>query len=323
MKRIRIADFINPEDNFFTLPFDLNCNGRSGGALRTQNPEGRSGDALKTENPEGRSGGSIWENLNLCMKSDKARWGMTLCKAGSMRFRWNETNPNRENNFSKIFPDKTHIVVPLQLDHTKIVYDIKTSEDTKEKIGDGIITKNPLLVPTITIADCMPIFLYDPITEVFGIVHSGWKGTGIVSEAIKLAERNYGARAEDFLVVLGPHIHDCCYIVNNERADYFAQNFSPECIEPLELDSLSKEGVEGKKLPAFVWNNGNGPLFRLSLEKANLSVLKECGVNDSNITVCEDCTACTKGNIFGSNRRETAAKGKENFTVIAGFVIKE
>lgn len=299
MKRIRIADLINPEDDFFTLPFESDLNGGNCGDTSETNLNGQHGT--------GRS---------------ETRWGMTLFKAGSMRFRWNEENLNRLHNFSKIIFDAEHKVVPVQLDHTKIVYDIKTAADTKDKIGDGIITKNPLLIPTITIADCMPIFLYDPVTEVFGIVHSGWKGTGIISEAIKLAQKNYGAKAENFLVVLGPHIHDCCYIVNKERADYFSAEFTPECIEPLELDSLSKDTAESKKLPSFVWNNGNGPLFRLSLEKANLTVLEKAGVPSQNITVCEDCTACTTGDIFGSNRRETASKGTGNFTVMAGFVIK-
>lgn len=302
MKKIRVADLIKPGDDFFTLPFEYdaessNLNGRS---------EGRN------ESPG---------NSNLNGRSRGVLWGMTLCKAGSMRFRWNETNPNRQNIFSKILPDTDHQIVPVQLDHTKIVYDVNSADKTKNQIGDGIITKNPLLIPTITIADCMPIFLYDPVTKVFGIVHSGWKGTGIVQEAIKLAEKNYGSKAENFKVVLGPHIHDCCYIVNKERSDYFAQNFTADCIQPLELDSLSKDENEGKKLPSFVWNNGNGPLFRLSLEKANLSVLKNCGVKDENITVCTDCTACTPDGIFGSNRRETASKGKDNFTVMAGFII--
>ncbi|MCQ2573830.1 MAG: polyphenol oxidase family protein [Treponema sp.] len=336
MKRIRIADFINPEDDFFTLPFETDIDGQSGGSLPgSVNPYRQSCGDLMDINLCRQSGGDLMElnlcrqsdndlmELNLCRQSGGARWGMTLCKAGSMRFRWNETNPNRQNNFSKIISDRDHTVVPVQLDHTKIVYDIKTAEDTKEKIGDGIITKNPHLVPTITIADCMPIFLYDPVTEVFGIVHSGWKGTGIVQEAIKLAEKNYGSKPKDFQIVLGPHIHDCCYIVDKERADYFAENFTPECIEPLELSSISKGGSTGKKLPSFVWNNGNGPLFRLSLEKANLSVLEKAGILSKNITVCEDCTACTNGDIFGSNRRETASNGKDNFTVMAGFVIKK
>ncbi len=300
MKRIRIADFITPEDDFFILPFlgtgdslesDLNMHSYS---------------ASQGLSPQGRSGGAFW--------------GMTLCKAGSLRFRWNESNPNRQNNFSKILPDSEHIVVPVQLDHTKIIYDIKSAEDTNRKIGDGIITRNPLLVPSITIADCMPIFLYDPITEVFGIVHSGWKGTGILAEAINLAEKNYGSKPEDFQIVLGPHIHDCCYIVDKERSEYFVKEFTPACVEPLDLNKTS--GKDAKKLPSFVWNNGNGPLFRLSLEKANLAVLEKCKIKDENITICEDCTACTQGDIFGSNRRETAAKGKDNFTVMAGFVLK-
>lgn len=279
MKRIRIADLIKPEDNFFTLPFDANSE----------------------------------------THSDDARWGMTLCRAGSMRFRWNESNPHRSENFSQILPDTEHVVVPVQLDHTKIVYDLKEAEDTKDKIGDGLITQNPLLVPTITIADCMPVFLYDPVSNVFGIVHSGWKGTGIIAEALKLAEENYNSKPENFKIVLGPHIHDCCYIVDKERAAYFATEFTPECIEPLNLEVTSEK--DSKKLPSFVWNNGNGPLFRLSLEKANLAVLEKCGIKNENITICEDCTACTPGNIFGSNRRETAAKGKDHFTVMAGFVI--
>lgn len=275
MKRIRIADFIKPEETFFTLPF-------------------------------------------ISDSENSPHWGMTLYKAGSMRFRWNEINPNRQVAFSKILQDNKHRVVPVQLDHTKIVYDVNSPEDTTEKIGDGLITKNPLLVPTITIADCMPIFFYDPVTKVFGIVHSGWKGTGIIAEALKLAENHYGAKAENFHIVLGPHIHDCCYIVHKERAEFFTKEFTPKCVEPLNLDNSSEN--EAKKLPSFVWDNGNGPLFRLSLEQANLSVLKKAGVDEKKITICEDCTACTQENIFGSNRRETAAKGKDNFTVMAGFV---
>lgn len=306
MKRIRIADFINSEDDFFTLPFGSDADGLND-ARTGANPNGHCGSDSEEKNPNEYQG--------------EVRWGLTLRKAGSMRFRWNETNPCRQKNFSKLLSDSNHIVVPVQLDHTKIVYDIKSPEDTKGKIGDGLITKNPLFVPTITIADCMPIFLFDPVTKVFGIVHSGWKGTGIVSEAIKLAEQNYGAKPQDFQVVLGPHIHDCCYIVDKTRADYFASEFTPECVEPLDLENTS--GSDAKKLPSFVWNNGNGPLFRLSLEKANLAVLEKCGVRNDNITICEDCTACAPGEIFGSNRRETATKGKDNFTIMAGFVINE
>lgn len=231
--------------------------------------------------------------------------GLTLRAAGSMRFRWAETNELRNQTLQQIAGPREP--VPVQLDHTHIVYDIKTAADTSQKIGDGIITVNKSLMPVVTVADCVPIYLYDSVTGVFGIVHSGWKGTGIAVDAINLACKNYGSKVEDFSVVIGPHIHDCCYIVDQNRADYFAENFTPECICPLE---------PGVKVD---WNNGDGPLFRLSLLKANLAALKKAGVPDSNIAYCEDCTSCNS--MYGSNRRETKENGRPDaFTVQAAFV---
>lgn len=238
--------------------------------------------------------------------------GLTLKAAGSMRFRWNETNPNREKLLA--LSSSHQALVPLQLDHTHIVYDVHNASDTQDKIGDGMITTNPALIPTVTVADCMPLYLYDPVSGVFGIVHSGWKGTGIIVDAINLAEKNYGARAEDFCIVLGPHIRDCCYIVNKERADWFASNFTPDCVRPLE------SGVEVE------WNTGGGPLYRLSLEKANLAAIKKAGVPDENVWLHPACTCCFKAPdsglfIYGSNRRETTEAGApDKFTVQAAFI---
>ena len=233
--------------------------------------------------------------------------GITLRSAGSMRFRWNETNPVRDNLLSSMQLQ----FVPVQLDHTHIVYDVHEAGDTAGKIGDGIITKNRALVPTVTVADCVPIFLWDRAGGVFGIVHSGWKGTGIAADAIRLAGERYGSRPEDFLVVIGPHIHECCYIVNEERAAYFAREFCEECVAPLE---------EGANVNVS-WNNGGGKLYRLSLARANVAALKKIGVLDKHITLYTDCTCCTPGGIYGSNRRETAAAGRpDQFTVMAAFI---
>jgi len=259
---------------------------------------------------EFRRGGVVVEGAPLC--------GLTLHSAGSMRFRWNEDNPNREKVFQNFHllgqrSSCSKTVVPVQLDHTHIVYDVKKADDTQGKIGDGIITVNRDLMPSVTVADCMPLYLYEPVTGVFGIVHSGWKGTGIVADAIELAGRNYGAKASDFCVVLGPHIRDCCYIVNEERASWFSANFTPDCVRPLEA------GTE------VSWNTGGGPLYRLSLEKANLAALQKAGVPKQNIWVHPACTCCTKNTagtyIYGSNRRETTAAGApDKFTVQTAFI---
>lgn len=237
--------------------------------------------------------------------------GMTVKAAGSMRFRWAENNPERIRLLAKIAnqpaargaltrPQNSLTPVSLELTHSKTVFDLRDGNETQNLQGDGMITKNPSLMPVVTVADCMPLFLYDSVTGLFGLVHSGWKGTGIVGQALKLAEKNYGARAGDFSIVIGPHIRDCCYIVNEERARYFSDNFGSDCLKPLEEGGVSYAG--GRGLPVS-WNNGSGKLYRLSLEKANLNVLSRAGVHEENIAVCDDCTCCNE--LLGSNRRET------------------
>ncbi|WP_038074151.1 polyphenol oxidase family protein [Treponema sp. C6A8] len=233
--------------------------------------------------------------------SDSPLCGMSIKAAGSMRFRWNETNENRDKFLKALCEQNGLKALPVELIHSKIVYDIKEGNEADGRQGDGMITCLKEYLPVVTVADCMPVYLYESESGLFGVVHSGWKGTGIIGEAINLAEKNYGVRAENFSVVLGPHIRKCCYIVNQERADYFAENFSPDCVEKLEEGGSCSAGGRGL---AVNWNSGSGKLYRLSLEKANLAVLKKAGVPDENIAVCSDCTCCNEK--LGSNRRETA-----------------
>ena len=129
---------------------------------------------------------------------DAFRWGMTLKKAGSMRFRWDETNEARDTLLKEIVSKRSDFqenvryeIVPLELIHSKTVYAVSSAGDTYGLQGDGILTVNALLMPVVTAADCMPIFFYERECGVFGVVHSGWKGTGIVSEAINMIKKIY------------------------------------------------------------------------------------------------------------------------------------
>lgn len=240
--------------------------------------------------------GQLLKNAPLC--------GLTLKAASSMRFRWNEKNLRRESLLLEIAKksEKNHLEpVSLELFHSRIVYDLVSGRETFQAQGDGMITKNPSLMPVVTVADCMPLYFYNSRNGLFGLVHSGWKGTGIIGDAIKLACKNYEGRPEDFSLVIGPHIRDCCYIVNEERAEYFCSNFGSDCVRPLEDGGVCRAGGRGL---AVKWNNGGGKLYRLSLEKANLSVLEKAGIPEKNIAICDDCTCCNE--LLGSNRRETA-----------------
>ncbi len=265
------------------------------------------------------------------------KWGMTLLTAGSMRFRWNETNENRTQMLLKIARENRIKPCPgvcaqpgkscdckakpvsLELIHSKIVYDLKTGEETLNKQGDGMITDNQLLMPVVTVADCVPLYFYDDVKGVYGVVHSGWKGTGIIAVAIEKAVQEYGCNIEDICVAVGPHIGSCCYFVDEERNEYFTKNFGPDCIT--------------KALPQEIQSGHENLKYRLSLTQANLYAIKKAGVPEGNIVVATDCTCCTKftdnKNVFGSFRRQAAFLPPEvdpdtrsrSMTVQAAFVI--
>lgn len=250
--------------------------------------------------------------------------GMTLRKAGSMRFRWNEKNENRNTFLDGI---SSHKAVPVELIHSQTVYTIENFEECLNLKGDGIITTNKNLMPVVTVADCVPLYFFDAKNYVFGIVHSGWKGTGIIQKAFEICAEKHGTNQENFYVIIGPHIHDCCYIVNEQRAEYFKSNFAQSYVRPLEAGGKCYAGGKGL---AIEWDSGGSKLFRLSLLKANLSVLEKIGIPNENIRIINECTCCNEN--FGSNRRETAIASKAlgrkltaeeaglQFTVQAAFV---
>ncbi len=259
------------------------------------------------------------------------KWGMTLLAADSMRFRWNEQHERRTQMLFKVARDNRIKPCPgdcaepgkkcdckakpvsLELIHSKIVYELKDGTETYQKQGDGMITDNLLLMPVVTVADCVPIFFYDSVNNVFGVVHSGWKGTGIIGDAIKTAVEKYGCNVKNISVAIGPHIGDCCYDVYGERVEYFLNNFG--------LKTITEKTENNEKK------------YMLSLTEANLSVLRNAGVPEENIVVATDCTCCTKfgdgTNVFGSFRRQaaflpgemTTEERSKKMTVQAAFVI--
>lgn len=249
-------------------------------------------------------------------------WGMTLLSAGTMRFRWNEENPNRKKIFDEILATNKHIV-PIELIHSKIVVEAESENDTKNVKADGIITKNRDLIPAVTVADCVPIFLFDTKTQSFGAFHSGWKGTGIAGIGVQKMKEIFGSKPEDILAAIGPHIGKCCYCIDEERAEYFQKNFGEKCVSKIKDCQGESDNDNFSRFP-----------FSLSLTEANLFVLKNAGIKEENIVVATDCTCCTKfsngKNVFGSFRRQAAFLPEEitkeeksrRMTVQAAFVIE-
>src|ERR1700738_2936681 len=53
--------------------------------------------------------------------------------------------------------------------------------------ADALITKERGAVLALSFADCVPVLLYDPVEQVIGLVHGGWRGTarGIVAATLE------------------------------------------------------------------------------------------------------------------------------------------
>lgn len=222
--------------------------------------------------------------------------GITCLSCGSMKPA--RDNGNRERVFRRLgLPPES--VLALNQTHSRIVH-VADSPSVLSCFseGDGMISRNRDLVLSVSVADCMPVYIFDPVSGCFGVLHSGWRGTGIIRSAFELAFDEWGADPSGFHVLFGPHIRSCCYTVDAERAEYFARTFGPSCVS---LDTERESRLD------------NWP-YRLSLAEANRLLCVSLGVKENHIVDTNECTSCNGE--FGSCRRE----GPGKFTNMAAFI---
>lgn len=83
--------------------------------------------------------------------------------------------------------------------------------------ADGHATRLPGLLLGVTLADCLPVYLVDPVARVAGLLHAGWRGVagGMLAEGLD-AMRRLGATRGQVQVHLGVGICGDCYEVGPE-----------------------------------------------------------------------------------------------------------
>lgn len=171
---------------------------------------------------------------------------------------------------------------------------------TKEllKGNDGLVT-NERQVPLVTFyADCVPIFFYDPVREVIGMAHSGWRGTvkRIGCKMIKTMQKEYGSNVEDILVVIAPSICKDCYEISEDVAKEFMK----------EMQEISTE--------LYLEEKGDKK-YQLDLWKVNEEMLLRAGVLKEHLSVTDLCTCCNP-ELFFSHRASEGKRGN-----LAGFMM--
>ncbi len=88
---------------------------------------------------------------------------------------------------------------------------------------DGHATGERGVLLTITVADCIPVYLTVPSQSAIALIHAGWRGTagGLLSRCVELLTSRGVAKASDVVMHCGVGICGECYEVGSEVADRF------------------------------------------------------------------------------------------------------
>ena len=151
---------------------------------------------------------------------------------------------------------------------------------------DGILTSNKNAAVLTKYADCLPIFIYDEETKIFGAVHSGWKGS--YQEIVKRAIEKINPKDLSTINILfGIGISCEKYNVGKEFYEDFKNKFSKEIVDKV----FSIRNNE------FFFDN---QLF-------NYYLLKEYGVKEEKMFLNNRCTFSEN---FHSFRRDKELSGR-------------
>lgn len=147
--------------------------------------------------------------------------------------------------------------------------------------ADAYITDEKDLPIAIRTADCVPVFIFDPLHRVIGLAHAGWRGTykSVAAKTVQRMQEKYASQPSDLKIMLGPSIRECCYQVGEEFRHYF---------------------------PTYVRDRG-GYLYA-DVVGANQDQLLKAGVRQDNIFDSGVCTCCNKD--YFSFRRDGSKAGR-------------
>ena len=97
---------------------------------------------------------------------------------------------------------------------------------TERPQADAFVTRKKGIALGIGTADCGPVLFADPVMQVIGAAHAGWKGAkGGVLEATLDAMEALGARRERIIAALGPMLSQTNYEVGPEfMAQFIAED---------------------------------------------------------------------------------------------------
>lgn len=199
--------------------------------------------------------------------------------------------------FLKLFPGRWALAGCWQVHGADVrliknAADAKPAEDARGETVycDAIVSDAPGVLAGVKTADCVPLLLADPVTGAYAAIHAGWRGTlaRVALKGLEQMRHEYGAKAENVLVAIGPAAGACCYEVGLEVIEAFRTEFPHE-------------------LNIFKPTRDNHACIDLLC--VNRNQLSGAGVKPANIFNAPLCTMC-RTDLFFSYRREKNVYGK-------------
>lgn len=176
------------------------------------------------------------------------------------------------NERQVLFAKQTHSNIAIEVDnHTEFLDNIE---------ADALITNQKNVCIGILTADCVPLLLYDPINEICGAIHAGWKGltNDIIKNTIdKFIEK--GSNPQNIIIHIGPCIEFQNYEIDKSILENFCQTLLHNCIH----------------------DHPNNSKCYLDLKKYTYNYLTDHNINNEKIQISSHCTFDSK-DLFSARR---------------------
>lgn len=131
---------------------------------------------------------------------------------------------NRRRFFDAIGASTNQFASSHQVHGTEILY---TAEMGRFDGYDALMTNQPGLLVGVTVADCVPILIYDHAHQAVAAIHAGWRGTvgQIVEKTLEAMRQQFGTSAKQCYAYVGTCIDECSFEVGPEVAEQFESVF--------------------------------------------------------------------------------------------------
>ena len=213
-------------------------------------------------------------DLSDLFRSDRIR------AAFSLRSFHHKRPDDRGGLSSLVGLNPNHVVKPKQVHSAEVKFVYTPGEIAAT---DALISNSNSIVLSIQVADCIPLFLADPLNSVIGLVHAGWRGVekNIIPDTInRMVQKS--ASIEGMIAFMGPSIRQCCFEIG------------PEVSKKFPIDCLIK---------------GNRDRSFLDLQRVATNQLLGSQLLEKNIFSSDECTKCNPDKYF-SYRRSGSKAGR-------------